>query len=194
MILWTIQPLHIWQQVENDGIYTCDPGLFSMPEFKTQYEWLAKEMSARIGPPPKAVKYPVWAWYMQEGKRDKPDLRKARWSYGPGDEDYICIELDVPDEEVVLSDFDLWSIVLLHALISENEEDAAILESCYESLPANQKEEYKRKNWDQIFEIKPFHNEWITRGEWVQATFWQLKKEYVRNVVHFRTAKRHKAP
>ena len=163
-----------------------------MPEFSEYYDWLAERMAERIGPPPTGIKYPVWAWYMQEGKRGKPDLRRERWGYGPGDEEYTCIELDVPDEEVVLSDFDLWSLVLLNALISENAEENSSLESYFESLPADQKEEYKHKNWEQVFEIKSLNNGWITRGEWVQATFWQLKKEYVRKVFHFRTAKRAK--
>lgn len=164
-----------------------------MPEFSDHYDWLVNRMSERIGPPPVGITYPVWAWYKQAGKRSKPDLRRERWGYGPGDEDYTCMELDVPDEEVVLSDFDLWSLVLLNALISETEEDSS-LESYYESLPEEQKEEFKRKNWEQFFDIKLIHNGWITRGEWVQATFWELKKEYIRKVVHFRTAKKKKEP
>ncbi len=190
MILWTIQPLHILKQIEETGVYICDPERFSMPEFVEHYDWLVERMAERIGPPPVGVKYPVWAWYMQEGKRSKPDLRRERWGYGPGNEDYTCIELNVPIREVVLSDFDLWSLVLLNALISETEADDAAIESIYESLSVDQKETYKRKNWEQIFEIKSLHNGWITRGDWVQATFWQLKKEYIRRVVHFRTAKR----
>lgn len=189
MILWTIQPLSVWEQINQSGVYTCDSNRFSMPEFSEHYTWLADRMAKKIGPPPVGVRFPVWAWYMQKGKRSKPDLRRERWNYGPGDENYTCIELDIPDEEVVLSDFDLWSLVLLNAFISDSDEDNAEIERCYEFLPSKKKLEYKHKNWEQIFEIKHVQNNWITRGEWIQATFWQLKKESVRRVICFKTAR-----
>ena len=190
MILWTIQPLHVWNQIQEKGIYICDPNRFSMPEFAWSYDWLVERMAEKIGPPPKNVVYPVWAWYKQSGKHRKPDLRKERWGYGPGDEDYSCIELEVPDEEIVLSDFDLWSLVLLNALISESEEEDSVLEKHYDSLPPEQQQDFKKQNWERIFDLTPLQNHWITRGQWVQATFWQLKKEYIRKVRFFRTAKR----
>ena len=87
MKLWTIQPLEVCHLVQQNGVYRCDPSLFSMPEFSKQYDWLAERMADKIGPPPVGVKYPVWAWYMQNGKNRKPDLRTERWSYGPGEED-----------------------------------------------------------------------------------------------------------
>ena len=190
MILWTIQPLYIWEQIQENGAYICDPAKSSMPEYTEQYDWLVEKMTEKIGPPPDGVRYPVWAWYMQNGKIGKPDLRQERWSYGPGDEDYTCIELDVPDDQAVLSDFDLWSIVLLNALISENEEEDAALEKHYDSFSPGQKQAFKRKNWERIFDITPLKNGWIKRSQWIQATFWQLKKEYVRKVYYFKTGKR----
>ena len=52
------------------------------------------------------VTLPVWAWYQWEGVRKKPDLRKERWANGFEGEEFVCLECDIPDEEVVLSDFD----------------------------------------------------------------------------------------
>ena len=49
------------------------------------------------------VIYPVWAWYAQNGKHYKPDLRSERWGYGSAGDKFACIE--VPDEQVLLSDF-----------------------------------------------------------------------------------------
>lgn len=188
MILWTIQPIHIWNQIQAEGTYICDPTRFSMPEFNWAYDWLVDRMKEKIGAPPEKIVYPVWAWYKQNGKHSKPDLRRERWCYGPGDEDFACIEVDVPDEEVVLSDFDLWSFVLINALISESEEENSLLEKHYDGLSPEQQQAFKRQNWERIFDLTPLQNNCGTRGQWIQATFWQLKKEYIRKVRFFRTA------
>lgn len=79
MILWTMQPVEVWQEIQETGVYFCDPARSSMPEFTDMYEWLIRQMKQRIGPPPAGVAYPVWAWYMQNGKHRKPDLRTERW-------------------------------------------------------------------------------------------------------------------
>ena len=79
MILWTMQPVEVWQEIQETGVYRCDPARSSMPEFTDMYEWLIRQMEQRIGPPPAGVTYPVWAWYMQNGKHRKPDLRTERW-------------------------------------------------------------------------------------------------------------------
>ena len=114
MILWTMQPLNVYEMIQGTGVYRCDPARSSMIglEFTEQYDWLVEKMTERIGPPPDGVKYPVWAWYKQNGKRSKPDLRSERWGYGPGGEMYTCIEIDIPDDKVLLSDFDVWHLPL----------------------------------------------------------------------------------
>ena len=142
-----------------------------------------------IGPPPSGVKYPVWAWYMQNGRHCKPDLRRERWGYGPGDEQYSCIELEIPDNEVVLSDFDDWNIILNNGLISYSEPEYEELEEYYKSLPEEQKQTYMHKNWERVFDITPSRSEWANRGFWVQATFWELRSEYIKDVRYFNTAK-----
>lgn len=160
-----------------------------MPEFTKQYDWLAERMTEKVGPPPAGVRYPVWAWYKQRGKHKKPDLRSERWCYGPGNEDYVCLELDVPDELVVLSDFDIWHIVLCDSLISDTEEEDKQQDAYRDSLPEAEKAIYKSKNWERVFITTPMHNDWTKRGELVQATFWELKAEYIRRIYPFRTAK-----
>ena len=136
MVLWTIQPVGIWNTIQDTGVYRCDPikSLMTDLQFQEKYEWLIGQMKKRIGPPPDGVTYPVWAWYMQNGKHRKPDLRSERWGYGPGGEDYVCIEFEVPDDQVLLSDFDVWHIVLNNDLISEAEEEDALQEEYWESL------------------------------------------------------------
>lgn len=191
MILWTIQPIDIWRMIQVSGVYRCNPTLSSMPEPETveKYDWRIRQMKKWIGPPPQGVVYLVWAWYKQNGKHKKPDWRGERWDYGPGDEDYTCIEFEIPDDQVLLSDFDSWHIILNNGLFSDSEEEADQKDAYNDSLPVAEQKAYKEKNWEKIFDITPFENRWTRRGDWVQATVWELRNYMIRDVRFFRTGK-----
>ena len=107
---------------------------------------------------------------MQNGKHSKPDLRTERWGYGPGGEEYVCIEFEIPDDQALLSDFDVWHIVLCNGLIAESEEEDNRQDTYYDSLTPEEQKAYKDKNWERVFDITPLNNHWIKRGSWVQAT------------------------
>ena len=186
MVLWTFQPAAIWDLLQTKGFYRCDSSQIDL-DFREAYDWLAGKMKERIGQPPKGVEYPVWAWYIQNWKHVKPDLRRERWCYGNGGELFACIEIEVPDEDVLLSDFDNWHCVLNRYLVPETEEEDEQQDAYYETLPEDEKRSYMEKNWERIFDITPFENGWTSRGKWVQAVFWELKKEQIRKVRFFRT-------
>lgn len=98
------------------------------------------------------------------------------------------MEIDIPEEKVLLSDFDEWSIVLLNGLISDTEDEDKQLEAIYEALPDKKKWEMMSKNWERVFNLSPLETEWKLRGSSIQATFWELKKEQIRNVRFFEAA------
>ena len=193
MILWTIQPEKVYDLILSKGVYRCEESLMVNTEkpFKVSYKWLIKQMKRRLGNPPAGVKYPVWAWYQWEGRRKKPDLRQERWSCGWEGEKFVCMEIDIPDENVLLSDFDSWSLILSDALIPiTKEENSEYLdyEKYYESLSPKEKKVFKEKNWELVFDLTPIHNDWTIRGDSIQATFWELQKEQIRKVWHFTSA------
>ena len=119
-----------------------------MPEFVKMYNWLVLQMKKRIGDPPEGVIYPVWAWHTQRWKRHKPDLRSERWANGYDGEKFVCLEIEVPDEQVLLSDFDLWSLILLDSIITETEEEDHKLTEIYKELTPQKQLEMKYKNWN----------------------------------------------
>lgn len=161
-----------------------------MPDFTEMYDWLANEMLVRTYTPPENVVYPVWAWYKQNGKNSKPDLRRERWTNGIGGEKLVCMEIEVPDEKVLLSDFDSWSIVLCNRLLSDTSEEDALLYAVFDSLSSEDQRYMKYENWKRVFDITPFENDWCRRGLWIQATFWELTTDMIRKVQHFTAAKR----
>jgi hypothetical protein len=45
------------------------------------------------------------------------------------------------------------------------------------------------ENWQGAFDLTPMDNDWMTRGRWIQATVWELRKEMIRDVRFFVTGK-----
>lgn len=186
MILWTFQPYKIYNQVIQNGEYICDPNKSPMLElddedndnrFTRAYQWLIKQMEDNIGPRPSKVKVPVWAWYRWGYKHQPPNF-----SSESNNAITVCMKLKIPDEQVLLSDFDLWHMVLGRSYIgnatSQTEFDKE--EKWFDSLSKNEAEEIMKKSWQKIFDITPNRdNLWTMNGGYVQGCFWKLKKEYI---------------
>lgn len=188
MILWTSQEEAVYNELLKTGVYRCDFNLSSMRDCRKQYDWLVRQMKQRIGPPPNEVTYPVWALYQQDGKHRKPDLRRERWACGCNGARFACLEIEIPDREVLLSDFDYWCIILNNGLLSDTEQEDRCLEAQYEALSPSEKRRMKEKNWERVFDLRPLNNDWMRKGYDIQATFWELKLEQVRDVRFFRAA------
>ncbi len=188
MILWTIQPEEVYKNIIETGIYRCDFARSGMKDWKLQYDWLVNQMINRIGEKPAGTDYPVWAWFKWRGRRKKPDLRSERWMNGRMGERFVCMEIDIPEQQVLLSDFDAWSIILLDGLVTDSEKENEILKKAYSSLSAEEQKEMKRRNWERIFDLKVIENDWVTRGRCVQATFWELHRKQIKKVWPFNAA------
>ena len=194
MILWTSQEEAVYNKLLKTGVYRCDFNLSSMRDCRKQYDWLVRQMKQRIGPPPEQVTYPVWAIYQQSDKHRKPDLRRERCEFGCDGERFACIEIEIPDRDVLLSDFDAWCIILSDFLISDTEQEDRCLEAQYEALSPSEKRRMKEKNWERVFNLSPLNNGWARRGYEIQATFWELRLEQVRDVRFFRAAAKSDSP
>ena len=194
MILWTSQEEAVYNELLKTGVYRCDLNLSSMKDCREKYDWLVRQMKQRIGPPPEQVTYPVWALYQQDGKHRKPDLRRERWEFGCDGERFACIEIEIPDRDVLLSDFDAWCMLLSDFLISDTEQEGCCLEAQYEALSPSEKRRMKEKNRERVFDLSPLNNGWARRGYEIQATFWELRLEQVRDVRFFRAAAKFDSP
>ena len=187
MILWTIQPEEIFELINRTGVYRCDGRKKNMRYYREQYLWLADQMRKRIGPPPEGVRYPVWAYQRWSKERLKPDLRAIRWFWGGTNSTFYRLEIDIPNEQVLLSDYWAWSVMLNNGLLSDNEEEDNELDKFYASLSPEAQKEMLFTNWERVFDVALTNNEWNGQGEIVQATFWELRKEQIRKVTMFKT-------
>lgn len=176
MKLFSFQPQEVVQELLNGNPYICDPrkAFFLQEEphnfgFKKAYDWLANKMEDKT-PKPDGVSYPVWAWHLIDGENTKPDRRTTLFS-GYDKLDTI-IELEIPDNEVTLTDFDDWHYVISDWAYQSDED--------YEANPEwEPTEEEKLASWDVVFNVN--------NKKYVQACFWRIMPE---NIVKIHTLRR----
>ncbi len=189
MKLWTIQSRDFYEKLLRDGVVFCDinKSKFACDDEDNQrsYKWITSKMMERIGEN-KAAEFPIWAWHTYDGKRKKPDLRMS--CYAKPKTECVCLEIEIPDECVVLSDFDSWHNVLSNtfASLTENETDWDKENSWLDSLDLEEQQIEIEKSWDNVFKVDYFENDWSSRGLYIQATFWELKLDQVRKVKYFK--------
>lgn len=190
MRLWTIQPERIYEVLKAEKFFYCDPSksiLVTECDFGRAYDWMAAQMRLRIGGPPDGVRYPIWAWHTLYWKNQKPDLRRMEFRNYTGNQ--VCMELEIPDDQVLLSDEEMWHCILNDSYIgnSTNEEEFDIEYDWFEKLPQTRQKILKEKSWEKIFDISlPINTEWHRQGMFIQAVFWVLRLEYVVTVRHFK--------
>lgn len=192
MIIWTIQPYAVFEKVMTAGAFFCDPQKSRKltddgENFLQAYQWMIKEMRQRIGEPPKAGAYPIWAWYRsRDFRHQRPDFRWIR--------DYaneVCIELELPDKAVLLSDYEGWHFVLNNWYYSAmtGKEQLRQDDLWLAKIPPLERPELKETSWQKIFDITPRLGR-DQNGEMVQACFWGLYKSQIRKVWHLQAGKK----
>lgn len=97
------------------------------------------------------------------------------------------VVLEVPDEQVLLSDFDNWHAVLNGYYLADGKNEAEWKENhkWFDSLPLSKKKIIMKKSWEKIFNVTPINSDWVINGQYIQATFWEIKPEYLQNVTYF---------
>ena len=183
--LWTVQPLLVYEKLKQGNIYRCDEQLClwkDIDDFQRAHQWISQQMEKKISLAPEGVKYPIWAWHTINWKHNVPDLRKSLFRNFK--DDYVCIELEIPDEKVLLSDYNAWKKVLNDQYIdfSFTEEEHKKIMAEYNSFSDEEKEVLKHKSWENIFFVLPVQNGWIQTGRYIQASFWEIRPEYIKGV------------
>lgn len=186
MRLWTIQPLEVIKIIEENGEFTCDTRLSeNYEDFHDAYLWLVKQMDKRGIEHPKTLTLPLWAWHTFDKKHMQPNLGCGQ--LGVPNEKYACIEFEIPDNQVLLSDYNAWHYVLNRSWYddSTNEEEWENMHAWFDSLNGEKKEELRKKSWQKIFNLEFRDSNWNSNGHYIQATFWVLKKSMIKNVTYF---------
>jgi len=191
MILWTVQDMRAWARLQREGVLRGD-GRHVPAYYRDAYRWMADQMRLRL--PPNFARFPLWAWCRWQGlKQCRPDLRASgHLAKGlPG----VRIELELPEDSVLLSDFDSWHCVLNRHFLSINDQEDDAFARELERAGVEWRWPYPEpfharvvSSWQRIFDLEAGDAEW--RGtlseRTIQATFWELAISQIRRVDMFR--------
>ena len=170
MKLWTIQPVNVISKIALNGSYHAEKEYIEWLEeenFRRSYHWLVDQMKERIESYPD-IDYPIWAWCKKPDFRRSGLATKGQYCY--------CLELEIPEEKMVLTNFDSWHYVLNNWFLSDDTEEQNI----YDNLSPEQQEEAKLKSWQKIFVSKD-----QIPAEEIQATFWQTTEKDIKDMRTF---------
>ncbi|MDP9869573.1 MULTISPECIES: DUF3841 domain-containing protein [Streptosporangium] len=110
MRLWTVQHRAVLGPLEDIGELVGDWARVMSPSFRPAYEEMVAEMARRgidcAGRPP------LWAWPGPDTRDDRVALTAEMLLNPEGPEEYdryVVLDLDVPDESVVLSSYGRWN-------------------------------------------------------------------------------------
>jgi uncharacterized protein DUF3841 len=185
MRVWMIAEATLYARLSADRVLYADPAL-AMEGFEDAYAWMRSQMALRL--PHYGGHWPWWAWVHPPCGHLRPDLRERQLYHNGWPEGTVCmrLELDVPDVELLLSDFDMWHAVLnISPLVSSDEEWDAI-----EGLPEPEQRSVKEATWPRLFALdEPQDPFWhgTDRQRTVQACFETLRLADVCHVTMFRT-------
>ena len=194
MKLWTIQTQRALQCLRKHG-YLRGQRTFADRDFLAAYDWMAVQMRDRIGRPPSTrVSIPIWAWQQYDGiHKKRPDLRRS--GHLPVGTRGYRIGFAVPENRVLLSDFELWHYALNYWYLASSESDAESFEKQYPNLrcswstpPTDQQINSAIKHsWRRMFDLD-WHDPYVTghkHEKSIQATLWQLDESWVTTVDEF---------
>jgi hypothetical protein len=182
-----MQPVEVYEQIKKDGYYKFDSTKAeNYKDFKNSYSWLEQQMNIRGIIKENSCDGLVWAWHTYNKKHKKPDLRHSGFGYK--DEESVCLEIEKPDDKVLLSDYDLWHYVLngwwLDKSTCEKEWDKN--HEWLNTLDTSERNRIIEESWKDIFNIYYYESDWILRGAYVQATFYGLELEDIKKVQYFK--------
>lgn len=190
MRIWTFQDLDVYDILQHTGIYRpvkdkCDERNH-YPQFEHAYQWITEQMIHKVKPPNNDPA-PIFGWYKQNGELGITNLKLPMNQY---QQDMMLLELDIPDNKLVLSDYALWFDVLnnVSCIPAKSERESKIrtllhYRGVYDISP-KQYQARKEKSWKNIFcdkDPEQVDTSWRKYGFDIQATFWEIKSSMIVN-------------
>lgn len=205
MKLYTFQRMHVWETLTQLGYYHPF-NIFEHDEFLSQdlkdnwgfsqaYIWLREKMIEKEVGYIANNSHLIWAWYHWGGnKKRMPDKRFASVYDYYQDEPYIMLELDVPEDRITLSDYDLWHWVLNY-WYADKTRKANQFEKQYDyyrnkPLPF-EGDKLLKETWSNVFNLNKSRDilDITKKQQFIQATFFELFYTDITKVHFFKDKK-----
>lgn len=192
-VLWTIQPVAVWETLRSQGVVHVDPGRIAAARINPQYRWLTKQLARRLSTWEGLI---PWWFYCR-----RPDLRQHR-HIQRGDQ--VLIEV-VPPSGTFLS-FSCWAwhevFCMKYLSISREDEQQWQRDVAQATgLPAkdamwsNYTQELRRKarkSWSRLFDpdlpVRSWRKGWLSTSQ--EAVMESIRMDWVRCTTAFEGASR----
>ena len=194
MRVYTIQTVAFYEELMRNGVVYCNRESECCLDSKVQYDWMAEQMRKRVGEPPRPeIKYPIWVWYQYISKK-RPVPTMSSKDMEKEETEAVMLELEVPDNQVLLSNYFIWHLPLSHWAICNKNEDKQLYKELGEYEKAHGKcyemheypENIQRKiiaTWERVFDMN-LHDPYIVtcrrQNRSIQGTIWLLRKEWIK--------------
>lgn len=177
MRLWTRQDESVLKEIEEKGYYRVSP-LWIQNKYGTcsdvyfhVYEWFAQAAETFVKKP-KGVYYPIW---LATGEKYKISPIKGQ----------ALLELEVPDELVIIMDTAKWDYILNYWYLPTNEEDHFSYKEKLKAYGVHNATQMYINNFHPILKrevqeswMRLFDNT-IRYSNISQATVWEIRKEWI---------------
>jgi hypothetical protein len=204
MLLFTVQPRFVYDQLQRGEPFYAEPrkqsdhwlnegGQSTLPA----YDWLCEQMEQRGLTRPASDVYPVWAWFQWAGPaRRCPDLRNSQLKAWAKTERQVLMTLEVPDNEVLLHDYEAWHFALNYWHLARPRAGANFERRCQalglspyrqKPLPDQALHAELVRSWQAILDLRAARAVLDTKvkDQIVQATFWRIEPPQLRRAVEF---------
>lgn len=183
--LWTRQHKNVLTELKKHGVYRVKKE-YIMGKMDTisdyylnLYEWYGKNAD-KIVPRPKDVKYPIWLSTSSEVMLQPT-------------EDTVILAIEVDRKEVIYTDMNKWGYVVNYFYLPTDTEDEKRHHEELEKygitnesslITGNKGNFYPLlknkiiKSWERLFD--PFDGE----GTFIQATIWEIRKEWIVDIIY----------
>lgn len=185
MRAWTIQTLDA-HEVLQDGRTWRARGSRVPSQWRDAYVWMTRQMHSRLGPPARQGQAPIWAWREWRGRsRARPDLR-ARGHLPPGT-DGVRLELEVEEDRLLPSDFELWHYVLNGWYLPASHGDERSFEALATDAARDEVRGRIEASWQRIFDIARIDRRYTAppAERSIQCVLWEIRPRDVRRVTEF---------
>lgn len=183
--LWTRQHKNILDELEKHGTYRVKKEYIAekMDTFSNYYlslyEWYGKN-AEKLVPRPDGVIYPIW-------------LSTSSDMMLQPTEDTVILEIEVDKKDIIYTDLERWGYVVNYFYLPTGPEDEERHNEELKKYGINNQTSLIMgdmgnfypllknkiiKSWERLFE--PFEY----KGQVVQATIWEIKKEWIKDIKH----------
>ncbi|MCI4665838.1 MAG: DUF3841 domain-containing protein [Neomegalonema sp.] len=179
MKIWTVQSAAAWRELRRNARLIARRE-HQTADFRAAYDWMRAQMLERIGPPANAGAQPLWGWAKCGAQARSLSADELSCGYAPGE--HVVIQADIPENALLLSDFEAWHCVLNGTFLARNgaENDAFEKRGQLARDDAGLQREIKH-SWARVFDMPQLCAAFWGPAElrWIQACFWVLEERRI---------------